>query len=109
MVSDASIEKLLDWLRDQAPAAAQARANRIYVEEYRKSLKASLMAEHKDKPLGVQEREAYADPRYIEHLTAIRAAVEQDERMRWMMTAADAKLEAWRTSSANERMKAKIT
>ena len=108
MVSDESIDRLLDWLRDQAPVAAQARANRVYVEEFRKSLKATIMAEHKNRPIGVQEREAYADARYVAHLAVIREAVEADEKMRWLMTAADARLRAWQTVEANERMKARI-
>ena len=108
MITDESIERALDWLRDKAPVIAQARANRIYAEEYRKTMKATIMAEHKDKPIGAQEREAYAAPRYVEHLEAIREAVREDEEMRWTMTAAEARIEAWRSMQANERAKGRM-
>jgi hypothetical protein len=102
-ISEQEVDRALDYLRDSADAAAKARAERIYVEEYRKTIKAQLMKEHEDKPLGAQEREAYADPRYVQHLEAIREAVFTDERHRFLLSAANAKIEAWRTQSSNER------
>ena len=102
-ISDEDIEKALDYLRDNAIEAAKARAERIYVEEFRKTLKAIYMKEHTDESIGAQEREAYADPRYQQHLEAIREAVERDEKHRFLRAAAEAKLEAWRTMSATER------
>lgn len=102
-ITEVEIERALDYLRDNADKSAQARAERIYVEEYRKTVKARLMKEHGDKPLGVQEREAYADPRYVAHLEAIKQAVFDDERHRFMREAAGAKIEAWRSQSANYR------
>jgi len=103
MITDTEAEKALDYIRDNATKAAQARANRIYVEEYRKTIKAQLMKESADLPLGAQEREAYSDVKYMQHLNAIREAVEQDEYFRWMLTAAEAKLKCWQTQSANNR------
>ena len=107
MITDTEAEKALDYIRDNATKAAQARANRIYVEEYRKTIKAQLMKESMkesaDLPLGAQEREAYSDVKYVQHLNAIREAVEQDEYFRWMLTAAEAKLKCWQTQSANNR------
>ncbi len=102
-ITDEEIDKALDYLRDNARDAAQAKANRIYVEEYRKTLKAQLMKEHANLSAVLQEREAYSDPRYVEHLQAIRDAVMQDEQCRFMRVAAEAKIEAWRTQSSNIR------
>jgi len=51
----------------------------------------------------LQEREAYSDPRYVQHLEAIKQAVEIDEGHRFLRAAADAKIEAWRTQSSNTR------
>jgi disulfide oxidoreductase YuzD len=103
MISDDDAERAVDFLRDNAAKCAQAKANRIYMEEMRKVVKAQLMRENDDSPLGAQERDAYAEPRYQQHLKALKEAVEQDEYMRWMMTAADAKIEGWRTQCANQR------
>jgi hypothetical protein len=102
-ITEQEIERALSYLRDNADAAAKARAERIYVEEYRKTVKAIIMKEHADKPLMAQEREAYADDRYVSHLDAIREAVALDERHRFLLAAAEAKIEAWRTQSSNER------
>ena len=103
MITDDDVQKAVDYLRDNAPEAAKARAERVYVEEYRKTIKAQIMCEHKTESGIAQEREAYADPRYISHLDAIREAVEIDEKHRFLRSAAEAKLEAWRTFSANDR------
>lgn len=102
-ITDEEIDRALDYLRDNADEAAKARAERVYVEEYRKTVKAQIMKEHGTMSGVLQEREAYADPRYVAHLDAIKAAVERDERCRFMLAAAEAKIEAWRTQSSNER------
>lgn len=102
-IADTEIDKALDFLRDNARDAAQARADRIYVEEFRKTLKATLMKEHGSLSAVLQEREAYADDRYQQHLEAIREAVRLDEYHRFMRIAAEAKIEAWRTQSSNSR------
>ena len=102
-ITDDEIDKALDYLRDNARDAAQAKANRIYVEEFRKVVKAKLMKEHGSMSAVLQEREAYSDPRYVEHLEAIKQAVEIDEGHRFLRAAADAKIEAWRTQSSNSR------
>lgn len=103
-IKDDDIDKALDYLRDTADKAASARADRLYVEEYRKTIKALIMKEHDELPLGAQEREAYASEQYQSHLLAIRDAVLADEKYRFLRQAAAAKLEAWRTLSANTRI-----
>ena len=103
MITDDDIEKAVDYLRDNAPKAAKAKAERIYMEEYRKVVKAQIMRENDDKALGAQEAIAYSDPRYQKHLEVMRDAIERDEYHRWMLTAADAKIEAWRTQCSNAR------
>lgn len=102
-ITDDEIDKALDYLRDNARDAAQAKANRVYVEEYRKVLKAQLMKEHGTLSAVLQEREAYSDQRYIQHLEAIREAVMEDERHRFLRGSAEAKIDAWRTQSSNMR------
>jgi Arc/MetJ-type ribon-helix-helix transcriptional regulator len=62
-----------------------------------------LMKEHGSLSAVLQEREAYADDRYQQHLEAIREAVRLDEYHRFMRIAAEAKIEAWRTQSSNSR------
>ncbi len=102
MISDDKIEAALDYIRDHGNEYAIARAQRVYLEEYRKTLKATLMQE-KDGPGHERESFAYAHPDYRDHLDGLRAAVEQEERIKWMLTAAQAKIEVWRTQQANTR------
>lgn len=104
-ISDDDVEKAIDFLRDSAPKAAKAQAEFGYVSEYRKVIKAQIMRENDDKPLGAQEAIAYSDPRYKQHLQAIREAEEAAQYQRFMRIAAEAKIEAWRTQSSNERAK----
>ena len=88
MITNKDIQKAFDFLRDSAVEAAQNRANRVYMEEYRKSLKAQIMAEHNTLPVNGQEREAYKDERYLAHLDAMKEAIFEDEKVRFLMEAA---------------------
>lgn len=93
----------LDFLRDNAIKLAQAKANRVYVEEFRKTLKARLMKSSGQEAIGAQEREAYAHDSYAQHLKAFEAAVEAEESLRWLMVAAQAKIDVWRSLNASNR------
>jgi len=99
----------VDALIKMAPQYAQAKAERIYLEEFRKSKKALLMQLHNDKPIGAQEREAYAHPEYIGLLAALQVAVEKEENLRWMMTAATTRVEVWRSQEASNRQQDRAT
>lgn len=93
----------MEQLWDMAPRYAKAKAERIYLEEYRKSKKALLMQTSQEKSAVMQERDAYADPDYIALLAALRVAVETEETLRWRMVASEAAVEIWRTQCANDR------
>lgn len=108
VISDDDVQKALDRLRFKAKDAAKAKADRIYLEEFRKSIKATIMQKHLDLPVSAQEREAYASEEYVGHLLVMKDAIEADELARWQMIAAQAVIEAWRTASANMRGEAKI-
>ena len=53
--------------------------------------------------LGKQETFAYAHADYIEVLEGIRAAVEKEEKYRWLMTAAQARIEVWKVNEYTKR------
>ena len=108
MTEEINIFKCLDYIRDQAKLYAQAKANRCYLENYRKTVKALEMRKHLDKPIGAQEREAYASEAMQEVDKGIQAATEQEEQLRWLLIAAQAKCETWRTLQANSRYEAKV-
>jgi hypothetical protein len=93
----------VDFIYRQAPKYAQAKADRVYLEEFRKSKKSLLMKTSGENAVAAQEREAYSHPEYIALLEGLRAAVEAEETLRWGLVAAQARVEIWRTESANNR------
>ena len=86
-----SIEKSLVFINKKAEEHANAKSQRIYLEEFRKSKKALLMneAESSGRKTG-QERESYAYSHsdYILLLEGIRAAIQIEEKLRWQLLSA---------------------
>lgn len=86
-----------------APRLAKAKAELVYMEEYRKSLKAILMKASGEKTSAAQETEAYSHPDYIKHLSGLQAATEAAEGLRWQMVTLEAAVEVWRSQEASNR------
>jgi hypothetical protein len=104
--------KAIDYIIQNAPKYAKAKSERIYLEEFRKTKKALLMKDAMQmgyESAAAQEREAYAHPEYQELLRGLAVAIEQEESLKWKLTAATMKAEIWRTESANERSGVKAT
>ncbi len=96
-------QKAVDFIRDSAPKYAKAKAERVYIEEFRKSKKALLMGQSDAKSSVEREQYAYAHPEYQQLLEGLRVAVEQEETLRWQMVAAQAKTEVWRSLESSNR------
>jgi hypothetical protein len=99
----------VDYILANAKKFAKAKAERIYIEEYRKSLKAILMKRSLENAIGSQEREAYAHEEYQELLHGLKDATEVEEKLKWDLVAAQARIDIWRTEQANNRTEGKIT
>ena len=97
-----NISKALNHLRDHSTHLARAKATRIYLEQFRKSKKALLMNEIEG-PQHVRESYAYSHPEYIQLLEDYRDSVSEEESEKWLMTAAQLKVEVYRTQQANNR------
>ena len=102
-ISDTDVERAIDYLRDSAEPAAKARAERLYMESWLKSLRSTLMLGAPGSSAADREAYALAHHDYATALHGYRAAVENDERFRFLREAADAKVRAWQTMSSNER------
>jgi hypothetical protein len=102
-------QKAIQYLIDTSPLYAKAKSDRMYLEEFRKSRKAQLQSQAGTEVIGKQETYAYAHADYIEILQGIREAVEKEETYRWLMTAAQARIEVWRTNQYSARMEIKAT
>ena len=101
--------KALDFIRDNAAKYAEAKGNVTYMTEYRKSLKAILMTECEAETQTAKETYAYKHPNYILHLQALKEAVAEAERLRWLMVAAEAKIEVWRSLESSARAEGRST
>jgi hypothetical protein len=102
------INDAVDYLYTHGKLYAVAKAQRVYLEEYRKSQKAMLMktamAEGRAKTSAAAEMEAYADPAYLEMLKGLQGAVEAEETLRWGLISAQARIDCWRSTEASNRV-----
>ena len=101
------INDAVDYLYTHGRKYAEAKAHRVYLEEYRKSQKAMLMkaalSDGRAKSAVVAEIEAYADSAYIEVLKGLEVAVEAEETYRWGLVSAQARIDVWRSQEASNR------
>ena len=104
--------KTVDFILENAPNYAKAKSERIYLDEFRRVKRALLMKQAMEmgyESAAAQEREAYAHPDYQVLLKGLAEAIEEEETLKWKLTAATIKGEIWRTESANERSGIKVT
>lgn len=104
---DKSINDAVDFLYTHGAKFAEAKAHRVYLEEFRKSQKAILMkaalADGRAKSSAAAEMEAYADEEYTELLRGLEAATECEEKLRWGLVSAQARIDVWRSMEASNR------
>lgn len=100
---DINPQRNLRRMWELGPLYAQAKAERIMLEEFRKTLKARLMKSAGELAIGAQEREAYAHVDYETHLRGLQVAVEREEAIRWKLETARTAIEVWRSQEASNR------
>ena len=93
----------IDFIYKNATPFAQAKARRIYLEEFRKSKKALLMQDSNGASAAIQERDAYAHEEYRQLLDGLQAAVEVEETLRFQMIAAQLRVDVWRSEESSAR------
>lgn len=101
--------KCLDFMRDNSEALAEAEKNVTYLTEFRKSKKALLMIECDAKTESAKESYAYSNDEYIKLIKALAEAKQEFVRLRWLMIAAQAKIEVWRSLESSARAEGKAT
>jgi len=100
-------EDAAQTIRNKAPAYGEAKAQRVYLEEFRKSKKALLMKDALEmgyEAANAQEREAYADPAYQQLIKGLAAAIEKEETLKWEIEAARLDIEIFRSREATNRL-----
>ncbi len=103
LLPDAEVDDAFHWLHDKVDDIAVARAQRLHLEDYGKTLKARIMKKHGSLPIAAQEREALASVEYEEHLEGLKIARRIDEKLRGLRDIKLALVEAWRSASSNRR------
>ncbi len=109
MITDAEVEKSLDYLRDKASQDAQARAERLYLEHFIKTVLAEQMQRSSGASISAADMEARTSDAYKQALQDFKTAVFNDEKRRFLRAAAAAKIEAYRTQQATLRAEGKLT
>ncbi len=100
---EASAERSLKFLHQQAKEHAQARAEHDYLQAWVKSEKSRIKATFAGLSNVAAEDEALKSPAYIAALQAARAASEKWYEIQFKRDAAMATIDAWRTACSNER------
>ena len=103
MITDEQAEKAADFIRDNASKYAEAKGERIFLSEYRKSKKAILMQECDEKTQAAKETWAYAHMDYEQLLEGLKEAVIKEETLRWQMVGAQTKIELWKSQQFSNR------
>ena len=101
--------KAIRYIQENAQPYAQAKADRIYIENYAKTLKSRLALESDKKTLGDREMEAYASKEYEDLMKGLKAAVEVEEGLKYLLDAAKLKIEVWKVQEHNKRAEMRLT
>ena len=99
----------VEYMLQTAPRFAKAKAQRLYLEEFRKTKKAILMRESDGKAVADREAYAYSHPDYLVVLEGYRIAVEAEEHFRFKLKAAELHVEIWRSKEASNRAEGRTT
>lgn len=103
MIDDTSAERAREWMRDNAQPHAQAIADKLHLEDFKKVKFSLLFGESTADTVAAKEAWAYAHPEYQELLEGLKAAREKEATFRHKHTAAEATIAVWQTMSANNR------
>ena len=80
--------KAIEYIQKNSREYAQAKAQRVLIENSLKSVKSELIGQSDAKTFGDREAEAYAHPTYKQQLAGLAQAVETEEYLRYMLEAA---------------------
>lgn len=97
----------IDFIIKNAGKFAQAKSERIYLEQFRSTKKALLMNQCDEKAVNAREQYAYSHTEYQELLHGLKAAVEVEEMLKYQLEAARLRIEVWKTQSFADRQQDK--
>jgi hypothetical protein len=101
--TEESANRARKFIYEKSVDFAQAKANRIYLEQFLKSKAALLQSESTETTMAGKEVYAKAHPEYIALLYGLKEAVKIEEELKWKLISAQLAVEIYRTESANNR------
>ena len=84
MITEAEIDKALAYLRDNAERDAQARAQRLYLEQWIKTVLSQVQSMSSATSVAASEIEARCSEQYQSALETYRTSIENDEKARFL-------------------------
>ena len=103
IVTDESVEKALDYLRDSAGPIGDAKARAVLAGHRVKIVEALMTKDSEATSDSKRQADARASSRYHEAVTEDAIAAGELEKLRSLRDAAGARIEAWRSEQANYR------
>jgi hypothetical protein len=105
-MSEIDPNKAINYITQNAAVFAQAKADRIFVENNLRVVKSELVGDEEGTQ-GAKDAYAYSHPRYKTQLEALREATKIEEELLWMMKAAFARIDVWKTAEFSKRQELK--
>jgi hypothetical protein len=105
------VSEALDKITEQIARYAEAKAQRVYLEHFRKTKKALLMKQAEvngSKTNAEQEREAYAHKDYQEVLAGLQASTEIEAREYWELKLLEMRFDKWKEMEATKRAEMRL-
>ena len=93
----------IDFMIKNSEAYANAKAQVVYLTEYRKTVKAIGFQRSLKNTMAEKEADAYTTVEYKTCVEGLKEAVAEAERLRWMLVAAQARVDVWRSQEASNR------
>ena len=96
-------QEAVDFILKNASRYAEAHSQRVYLENMTKVIKSKLIQDCKNEPTSRAEAYAVSHPDYKVNIEGIKAAMFEEDKLRWFLEAAKLRAEIWRTQEASNR------
>lgn len=99
----------INFMIKNAEAYAKAKAEVVYLTEHRKTVKAIGFQQSLKNTMAEKEADSYTTLEYKTCVNGLKEAVAEAEKLRWMLVAAQARVDCWRSMEASNRAIEKAT
>ena len=96
-------EKAIRYIQEHAEQYAKAKGDVAYTENYLKVVKAQEANKSTSTTIGGKDTDAYASEEYKQAILANKQAIEEEAHLKWMLTAAQARIEVWKKQESSTR------